>query len=234
MKRRSTSSTGPDLFGTQGMPAPDTKPAKPSASPWIPPQHTLPALRAAMPSCEGCDLYRHATQVVPGKGAARAPLLLVGEQPGDQEDQQGVPFVGPAGRILHKAMEELSIDPATVFVTNAVKHFKFTQRGKLRLHQSPRMSEITACRPWLLAEIQTVRPRVILCLGATAAKSLLGSAFSLTQSRGRILSTPFAEKVMATYHPSAILRAQDAQGSDDLYHFLKLDLQVAHETALAA
>lgn len=187
-----------------------------------------------MPACKGCDLYKQATQVVPGKGAARAHLLMVGEQPGDQEDIQGLPFVGPAGRILHKAMDELSIDPATVFVTNAVKHFKFTQRGKFRLHQSPRMSEITACRPWLLAEIQTVRPRVVLCLGATAAKSLLGSTFSLTQSRGRILSTPFADRVMATYHPSAILRAQDAQGSDDLYHFLKLDLQLAYETALAA
>ena len=233
MKRSTTSPVSPELFESTPS-APTAKSAKPSAAPWVPAQHTLPALRAAMPECKGCDLYKHATQVVPGRGGPHARLLLVGEQPGDQEDKEGEPFVGPAGRILHKAMDELSIDPLTVFVTNAVKHFKFTQRGKLRLHQTPRMSEVTACRPWVIAEIQTVRPRVILCLGATAAKSLLGSNFSLTQSRGRILSTPFADKVMATYHPSAILRAQDSEGSEDLYHFLKLDLQLAYETARAA
>lgn len=231
MKRHSTSNS-PSLFASEPIPTP-AKSAKPSAAPWVPAQHSIAALRDAMPACKGCDLYEHATQVVPGEGASHARLLLVGEQPGDQEDLQGVPFVGPAGRILHQAMDELSISPATVFVTNAVKHFKFTQRGKLRLHQTPRMSEITACRPWLLAEIQTVRPGVILCLGATAAKSLLGSTFSLTQNRGHILSTPFADKVMATFHPSAILRAPDPQASEDLYHFLKLDLQLAHETAQA-
>ncbi len=226
-------STGPTLF--ESTPEPSAAPkGKTSAEPWVPSEHTLKAIRAALPSCKGCDLYRDATQVVPGAGPAHSPILLVGEQPGDQEDLQGLPFVGPAGKVLHRACSELGIDPATLYVTNAVKHFKFTPRGKLRLHQTPRISEVTACRPWLLAEIQTVRPSVILCLGATAAKSLLGNSFSLTQSRGRIISTPFADKVMATYHPSAILRAQDQDASADLFHLLKLDLQLAHETAHAS
>ena len=224
--------SGPSLFEIAPDDPATTPKKKASAAPWVPEHPSLKSIRDALPACKGCDLYLHATQAVPGKGAAHAPLLLVGEQPGDQEDLQGVPFVGPAGKVLHRACAELSIDPATLFVTNAVKHFKFTPRGKLRLHQAPRVSEITACRPWLLAEIQTLRPRVVLCLGATAAKSLLGNTFSLTQSRGRILSTPFAEQVMATYHPSAILRAQDEDAAADLFHLLKLDLKLAHETAL--
>ena len=207
---------------------------KPSAAPWIPQRHTLKALEEAMPACKGCDLYLHATHVVPGQGGSHARLLLVGEQPGDQEDLHGLPFVGPAGRILHRAMDELAIPAADVFVTNAVKHFKFVQRGKLRIHQTPRASEINACRPWLMAELQAVHPRVVVCLGATAAKSLLGAGFSLTKSRGRILATSFAEKVIATYHPSAILRAQDSEASHQLFHFLKADLKLAHEIALAA
>ncbi|GAC1427469.1 MAG: hypothetical protein NVSMB62_25320 [Acidobacteriaceae bacterium] len=226
--------TAPTLFEIASEPNEPTPRKKPSAVPWVPAHPSLQSIREALPACKGCDLYLHATQAVPGKGTAHAPLLLVGEQPGDQEDLQGLPFVGPAGKILHRACDELALDPASFFLTNAVKHFKFTPRGKLRLHQTPRLSEVTACRPWLLAEIQTIRPRVILCLGATAAKSLLGNNFSLTQSRGRVLSTPFADKVMATYHPSAILRAQDKDAAADLFHFLKLDLKLAHQTALAA
>jgi DNA polymerase len=205
----------------------------PTAAPFIPAEHKLPILAAAMPRCHGCDLYKHATQVVPGAGASRAHLMLVGEQPGNEEDKQGAPFVGPAGRILSKALDELHIKPAEVFVTNAVKHFKFTVRGKLRLHQSPRMSEINACRPWLLAEIDAVKPHAILCLGATAAKSLLGSKFSLLRERGHIHSTDFAERVLATIHPSAILRNRDPHDHEQLYHFLLDDLALAYATATA-
>jgi DNA polymerase len=158
--------------------------------------------------------------------------MLVGEQPGNDEDKQGEPFVGPAGGVLRRAMDELHIKPAEIYVTNAVKHFKFVQRGKLRLHQNPRMSEINACRPWLQAEIDAVKPRVILCLGASAAKSLLGSTFSVMKQRGQILSTPYAEHVMATVHPSAILRNRDEQDHERLYHWLVDDLALAYSTAM--
>jgi DNA polymerase len=203
----------------------------PTAAPFVPPEHKLPILAASMPSCHGCDLYKHAIQVVPGAGTSRAHLLLVGEQPGNEEDKQGVPFVGPAGGVLRRAMDELHIKPADVFVTNAVKHFKFTQRGKLRLHQSPRMSEINACRPWLLAEIDAVKPRVVLCLGATAAKSILGAKFSLMKERGHLHSSPYFERVLATIHPSAILRNRDPHDHEQLYHFLRDDLALAYSVA---
>lgn len=214
-----------------------TQSAKPSAAPFVPPEHTLPVINAALPTCRGCDLYEHATQVVPGAGPAPsavrggATLMLVGEQPGDQEDRQGKPFVGPAGRVLDQVLEELGIDRSTVYVTNAVKHFKFVQRGKLRLHQNPRMSEITACRPWLLAEIDAVRPKVILCLGASASKSLLGGTFTLMKDHGRVLSTPYADHVVATIHPSAVLRARDQESGDQLYSFLRDDMAVAYRAA---
>jgi len=204
---------------------------KTSAAPFVPAEHTLPVLAKAMPRCEGCDLYKHAIQVVPGSGSSKAHLMLVGEQPGDQEDKEGAPFVGPAGGVLRRAMDELKINPAEVYMTNAVKHFKFVQRGKFRLHQNPRMSEINACKPWLLAEIDAVKPRVILCLGASAAKSLLGSSYSLLRERGHIHSTPFAERVLATVHPSAVLRARDSQGHEELYQFLVDDLALAYSTA---
>lgn len=207
---------------------------QPTAAPFVPPEHTIPVLRAAMPGCEGCDLYKHATQVVPGAGSLDAALMLVGEQPGDQEDRQGAPFVGPAGGVLRKALDEVGIPHDEVFMTNAVKHFKFVQRGRLRLHQNPRMSEITACKPWLSAEIDAIKPRVILCLGASAAKSLLGGTFALMKERGTIKQTPFAERVMATVHPSAVLRAGDDQGRDLLYNFLRDDLALAYMTARQA
>lgn len=205
---------------------------QPTAAPFVPDDHTLPVLRAAMPGCEGCDLYKHATQVVPGVGDIHAPLMLVGEQPGDQEDLQGAPFVGPAGRVLRKAMEELGVADKNIFMTNAVKHFKFVQRGKLRLHQNPRTGELNACRPWLAAEIDAVKPKVVLCLGASAAKSLLGGTFALMKERGVIKSTTYADRVLATIHPSAVLRARDEQSREALYTFMKDDLALAYSTAL--
>jgi DNA polymerase len=204
---------------------------KTSAAPFVPTEHTLPVLTHAMPGCKGCDLYKHATQVVPGAGKSRGKLMLVGEQPGNDEDLEGEPFVGPAGGMLRRALSELQINPAEIYMTNAVKHFKFVQRGKLRLHQSPRMSEINACRPWLLAEIDAVRPRVVLCLGASAAKSLLGSTFSVLKDRGQVRETAYAKQVIATIHPSAILRNRDEQDHKRLYHYLLDDLALAQSIA---
>ncbi|WP_433964181.1 UdgX family uracil-DNA binding protein [Tunturiibacter gelidiferens] len=209
-----------------------TQKQQPSAQPFVPEDHTLPALRAALPTCKGCDLYKHATQAVPGRGGAHARLLLVGEQPGDQEDQQGEPFVGPAGKILDRVLAELNIDRSKIYLTNAVKHFKFVQRGKLRLHQNPRMSEINACRPWLLAELDSIHPHVILCLGASASKSLLGGTFTLMRDHGKILQTPYANQVIATIHPSAVLRARDKDSGEQLYNFLRDDLALAWHISL--
>ncbi len=208
---------------------------QPSAAAYVPQNaegRTIPGLRAALPGCRGCELYCHATQVVAGHGDAGSRIMLVGEQPGDQEDLQGMPFVGPAGKVLDRALDELRIDRATLFLTNAVKHFKFVQRGKLRLHQNPRMSEISACRPWLLAEIEAVRPKVVLCLGASASKSLLGGTFALMRDRGKLLETPYASQVMATIHPSAVLRARDQATGVQLFSFLKDDLAAAHQAAM--
>ncbi|MGI4827114.1 MAG: UdgX family uracil-DNA binding protein [Janthinobacterium lividum] len=205
--------------------------AQPTAQPFVPEDHSLPSLNAALPACKGCELYCNATQVVPGRGPSTTSLMLVGEQPGDQEDRQGIPFIGPAGAMLDRILEELRIPREALYVTNAVKHFKFVQRGKLRLHQNPRMSEIMACRPWLLAEIETIKPKVILCLGASASKSLLGGTFALMRDHGKILSTPFAEQVVATIHPSALLRARDEQSGVQLRRFLTDDLAMAWQTA---
>ena len=204
---------------------------KTSAASWVPLTHTVDALAQALPACKGCDLYRHATQVVGGTGPAGARILMVGEQPGDQEDLRGQPFVGPAGRLLDHVLEELGIRRADLYVTNAVKHFKFVQRGKLRLHQNPRMSEITACRPWLLAEIDAIKPKVVLCLGASAAKSLFGGTFALMKDRGKVLSTPYAEKVVATLHPSALLRARDEESREQMMALFKADLTLVASLA---
>jgi DNA polymerase len=203
-----------------------------TAQPFVPAEHSLAAITSALPACKGCELYCFATQVVPGRGATQARLMLVGEQPGDQEDQQGEPFVGPAGGVLDRILEDLRIPRSALFVTNAVKHFKFVQRGKLRLHQNPRMSEITACRPWLLAEIDAVQPKVVLCLGASASKSLLGGTFALMKDHGKVLSTPYAEKVIATIHPSAVLRARDEESRQTMRQFLAQDLALAWNTSL--
>ena len=180
-----------------------------SAAEFVPERPTLPRLRAAAAGCTGCDLYKRATQTVFGEGLVRARVMLVGEQPGNDEDLAGRPFVGPAGRILDRALADAGIDRSDTYVTNAVKHFKWEPRGKRRIHAKPSAAEIGACRAWLEAEIELVQPRVIVCLGATAAQALLGPRFRVTQERGRFVTSALAPYVLATVHPSAVLRAPD-------------------------
>ena len=180
-----------------------------SAASFLPEALSLPALREAAAGCKGCDLWKLGTQTVFGEGSEPALVMFVGEQPGDQEDRAGKPFVGPAGRLLDRALAEAGIDRSATYMTNAVKHFKWQARGKRRIHQKPSWSESVACRPWLEAELAVVEPRVVVCLGATAAQSLLGRDFRVTQHRGELLESPLAEHVVATVHPSSILRQQD-------------------------
>ena len=180
-----------------------------SAADFLPPTLTLPALREASQGCRGCQLWERGTQTVFGEGARESKLMFVGEQPGDQEDLAGKPFVGPAGRLLDEALEEAGIDRRLAYVTNAVKHFKWEPRGKRRIHAKPNWSELAACRPWLEAELAVVKPEVLVCLGATAAQSLLGRQFRVTQSRGEWVESELAPRVTATIHPSAILRQRD-------------------------
>jgi len=182
-----------------------------TAADFLPATLSLPTLREAARGCRGCELYRLGTQTVFGEGLREAPVMLVGEQPGDQEDIQGRPFVGPAGKLLDRALIEAGIDRSRTYVTNAVKHFKWEPRGKRRIHQKPTWAELTACRPWLDAELAVVKPRVLVCLGATAAQALLGRQFRVTRQRGQLIASPLAEHVTATIHPSAILRARDDQ-----------------------
>jgi uracil-DNA glycosylase len=170
---------------------------------------TLPKLREAAAGCRACPLWQTGTQTVFGEGREDAEVMFVGEQPGDQEDKQGRPFVGPAGRLLDEALEQAGVDRSTVYVTNAVKHFKWVARGTRRIHAKPSWSEQMACRPWLEAELAVVEPRILVCLGATAAQSLLGKQFRVTKERGRWLESELAEHVTATIHPSAILRQRD-------------------------
>jgi uracil-DNA glycosylase family protein len=182
-----------------------------SAAEYLPERPTLPRLRAAAAGCRACPLWQTGTQTVFGEGGASARLMLVGEQPGDQEDTQGRPFVGPAGRLLEQALEQAGIDRDDAYLTNAVKHFKWEARGKRRIHAKPAWSEQVACRPWLEAELAVVAPRVLVCLGATAAQSLLGKQFRVTKERGRWLDSELAEHVTATIHPSAVLRQRDGE-----------------------
>jgi DNA polymerase len=175
----------------------------------LPPRPTLPAVKAVAKECKACELYKRGTQTVFGEGPGRAEVMFVGEQPGDAEDLAGRPFVGPAGRLLDKALEEAGIDRGTVYVTNVVKHFKWEPRGKRRIHAKPNAGEIGACRPWLETEIALVKPRVLVCLGATAAQALLGRAFKVSTQRGQFVPSPLAPLVTATVHPSSILRAPD-------------------------
>jgi DNA polymerase len=175
----------------------------------IPPHPTLPALQKAAKECQACDLWKRGTQTVFGEGEREAKVIFVGEQPGDKEDLEGKPFVGPAGGLLDKALVEAGIDRTKVYVTNAVKHFKWEPRGKRRIHKKPNAAEIAACRPWLDAEIGVLKPKVVVCLGATAAQALLGREFRVTQHRGEFVDSPLAPFVMATVHPSSILRAPD-------------------------
>jgi len=182
-----------------GVPVSDLLPARP----------TLRTVREAAAGCQACDLFRRATQTVFGEGPRRAGVMLVGEQPGDAEDLAGHPFVGPAGRLLDSALEEAGIDRGLVYVTNVVKHFKWEPRGKRRIHAKPNAGEIGACRPWLEVELALVKPRVLICLGATAAQALLGKSFKVSKQRGTLVSSPLAPVVTATVHPSSILRAPD-------------------------
>jgi uracil-DNA glycosylase len=185
------------------------KNAVPTAIPWVPERPNLPRLREGARACRGCDLWKRGTQTVFGEGAKGARVLFVGEQPGDKEDLAGRPFVGPAGALLDKALEAAGIDRRQVYVTNAVKHFKWEPRGKRRIHKKPSQIEINACRPWLDAEIEVVRPTIIVCLGATAAQAMLGKSFRVTQQRGRMLTSEAGPLITATVHPSSILRAPD-------------------------
>jgi DNA polymerase len=180
-----------------------------SAADLIPDRPTLDKVRAAAKNCKACDLWRLGTQTVFGEGAKNAQLMLVGEQPGNEEDLTGHPFVGPAGKLLDRALADAGIDRSTVYVTNVVKHFKWEPRGKRRIHKKPNAGEIAACRPWLDTEIALVKPRAIVCLGATAAQALLGRQFKVTAHRGEFITSPLAPFVLATVHPSSILRAPD-------------------------
>src|SRR5205085_12444248 len=181
------------------------------ASPLIPSRPTIDKLQTAAAGCQACDLWKTGTQTVFGEGRETSTVMFVGEQPGDKEDLEGKPFVGPAGGLLDKALVEAGIDRTKVYVTNAVKHFKWEPRGKRRIHKKPNSAEIAACRRWLDAEIAVLKPKVVVCLGATAAQALLGRDFRVTQHRGEFVESPLAPFVMATVHPSSILRAPDAE-----------------------
>ena len=192
-----------------------------TAAALVPERPTLPRLRDAAAGCAACPLHETGTQTVFGEGGAGAAILFVGEQPGDREDREGRPFVGPAGRLLDQALEEVGIDRKLAYVTNAVKHFKWTPRGKRRIHAKPNWSEIAACRPWLDAEVAVVRPRVIVCLGATAAQTLLGREFRVTRQRGEVVDSGYEGiPAIATVHPSSILRAQDEDRERELAAFV--------------
>jgi uracil-DNA glycosylase family protein len=205
-----------------------------SAAAYLPDRRTLASLREAVDGCRGCGLWEHATQGVLSEGSQKADLVLVGEQPGDQEDRQGKPFVGPAGRVLDRALEEAGVDRSRAYVTNAVKHFKWTPRGKRRIHEKPTWQELTACRPWLEAELDVVKPSVLVCLGASAAQSVLGRQFRVTRKRGIPFPSELAERVVATIHPSAVLRAQDDEARELEFQGLVRDLRVVAELLTAS
>lgn len=188
---------------------------------------SLEALARAARTCQACPLYLHATQTVFGAGPAHAKVMLVGEQPGDEEDRRGKPFVGPAGALLDKLMEEVGLDRSTVYVTNAVKHFKFVERGKRRLHQKPKALEVTACKPWLRGEIERVKPVVLVALGATASAALYGSSVSVTRDHGRPVTSPLADACFVTFHPSAALRAPTPEDRARIRKAIADDLRAA-------
>lgn len=201
----------------------------------MPATHDLARLRAAAVKCKGCDLYQRATQVVFGEGPRDARVVMVGEQPGDEEDRKGHPFIGPSGRLLSKAMAEAGLEREKIYVTNAVKHFKFVERGKRRIHAKPNGIEISACKPWLEAELSSIEPDLVVCLGATAAQSLMGRSFRITADRGKFFPHAWAKEIVATVHPSAILRVPDRY--EEEYRLFLNDLQViaerVHELELA-
>ena len=212
--------------------------ARPGAGKWVPAGASLAELRAAAQDCRGCELYRDATQVVMGRGSKRARLVLLGEQPGDQEDQQGEPFVGPAGGILDRALDDAGIEPADAYLTNVVKHFRWRGRGKRRIHQSPNQVHVSACGPWLVAEFRELRPSGVVLLGGTAGKAVFGSTFRVGEARGRLVDWPERfpvdhppDWVLPTTHPSAVLRAEDR---DAVYDGLVADLKIAAEALTGA
>ena len=193
----------------------------------MPDHPTVERLREAAAGCKGCDLWSNATQTVFGEGSEHAKLMLVGEQPGDHEDVEGKPFVGPAGRLLDTALERAAIPRANVYVTNVVKHFKWVRRGKRRLHEKPNSQEVRACRPWLDAEVKTVQPRLVVLLGATAAQAVLGPTVRVTRQRGQVVNTPLGVQGLATVHPSSILRAPDDDSRREAMDAFVEDLRVA-------
>src|SRR6266513_1192310 len=202
------------------------------ARPATPPDSSsLTEVRDAARDCTACHLYKRATQTVFGEGPRNAPIMLVGEQPGDYEDVAGKPFVGPAGKIMDRALEEAGIDRSHVYVTNAVKHFKWEPRGKRRIHQKPNSREIAACRPWLEAELRLVKPKLLVCLGATAAQAILGPSFRVTRERGKVLSSKVAPRVLATVHPSSLLRQPDEESREREYKRFVVDLRAALRAA---
>jgi DNA polymerase len=215
--------TGVDRQGTMSEPI-----GAVSAADFLPDSRSLAQLRRAAADCRGCRLYRRATQTVFGEGSRRATIMLVGEQPGDQEDLTGHPFVGPSGRLLDEVLAQVGIERREVYVTNMVKHFKWSPRGKRRLHSKPNARELAACRPWLEAELEAVTPLVVVCLGATAAQGLLGRGFRITRQRGKILdfSHEHARWILATYHPSAVLRAPDPSARHKLRREFTHDLRI--------
>jgi len=192
----------------------------------ISPKASLTQVAQAAAACKACDLWKHATQTVFGEGLPKAVVMMVGEQPGDQEDRIGRPFVGPAGKVLDQALLQAGIQRSEVYVTNVVKHFKWTpaERGKRRIHKKPRYSEIQACRPWLDAELERVKPEVLVCLGASAAQALLGKDFRVSRQRGQLIESPLAPRVIATVHPSSILRAQDDESRHQQFYDFVQDL----------
>ena len=223
------SSGGAGSVGTRAKALKDIEEGR-GAGAFVPPEGSpLAQLRKAADGCRGCELYRHATQAVFGHGPADARLVLVGEQPGDQEDRQGQPFVGPAGALLRQAMTEAGLDPARAYLTNAVKHFKWTPAptGKRRIHAKPSAGEVRACRPWLERELETLRPSVVGVLGATAGQAMLGPSFKVTAMRGKaVTGTPWARHVVATIHPSAILRVPEDEMRAEAYEAFIRDMKV--------
>jgi uracil-DNA glycosylase family protein len=199
-----------------------------TAAQYLPDQLNLSSLRHAAEACEGCELYKQATQTVFGSGRRSAAMMLVGEMPGDQEDKEGEPFVGPAGWLLDAALEEAGIDRSEVYLTNVVKHFRWEGQGSKRIHKKPSARHITACKPWLEAELEVIRPNVIVCLGATAAQFFFGKDFRITLERGQALETSDGTSLVATYHPSAVLRAPGKAERDRMKQALIDDLHLAH------
>src|SRR5437867_10380192 len=219
---------GVDFRFIIGMPTDDEEYARPARPPDTP---SLNEMRDAASECTACHLYKRATQTVFGGGPKSAPIMLVGEQPGDYEDVAGKPFVGPAGKIMDQALEEAGIDRSKVYVTNAVKHFKWEPRGKRRIHQKPNSREIAACRPWLEAELRLVKPKLVVAMGATAAQAIFGPGFRVTRERGKVLSSTLAQRVLEPVHPSSLLRQPDEISREREYKHFVADLRVALRAA---